>query len=422
MLKKSLLGLSSLLFIIAAYAAEDNECLHGKIVAADTRQPLEGVIVYTEHLPDTVKTNAQGEFKFERCVSVRNPFNKNFKEGEQFIRGNKIFFIIKEPEAFVKLNIYNLAGRVLRSIVNKKLSANSYSFKLPLKEISTSVSVCIVNLQIGSKSFTQQIVLGKDGILNSGKIKSSQDIKINRDNRSAQFPIDSLYIEKTNFDRIIIPIYSYKGRLDTALVSQDTVPPILEKFSWPDTAWFEIRDSIATKGGWLKFWFNDSIKANVKFSDDRGEVLSQPSTNTSISHSLSGFYSISFVGRDLAMNTVGKTILLILYDSTIIDTVPPILTVIPETLIVSKGDKIVLDTGVTVKDEVDTHIVNWREYLNITDDIKSTKERYDFLNRTVILDIPGTYTVTYKIIDTHKNLAEKKRIIIVKDTEGSGGQ
>ena len=125
-----------------------------------------------------------------------------------------------------------------------------------------------------------------------------------------------------------------------------------------------------------------------------------------------GFFRIKYQANDRAGNSAEKYRFCILYDSTVTDSVEPILTVEPDTMRFVKGSLFDPYTGLSVEDEVDSAIalINW---INITDDIETTRERTD----KITLDVVGTYTVTYKSIDTSMNLAEKKRIIIVEEGE-----
>ena len=392
--------------INVAFAATEPP-LNGTVKDVDGN-PVEGAELWVTKIDNwEALSGADGKYRFPDVPQgiVRRLAGK--RNGVQpFFAGNSIHFTINEPKTAVNLSIYNLAGKRVTTVINNILSADIYNFTLPVYELSASTYA--VALKIGEKSYVRTIIVQENGRMSA--VKPTREAA-NGNGELAEMLEDPEYIDDLNcikdgFEQAQVELSSYYGTVDVTMKIIDTIPPVI-KILGGDTVSYAYQDMDT----WRKYWDVDSFDLQFEVTDNSGKPIKQPSTNTLIEFEASSFVNFMYYAVDSSNNTASARRLIVLYDSTVVDSVRPILTVTPDTLRFIKGDKYYPDSGVVAVDSVDKHI-DLKEWIDKTDDIQNVQER---LKDVIFVDVVGTYTMTYRVMDTHMNYAEAKRTIIVTE-------
>ncbi|MBN1307562.1 MAG: hypothetical protein JXA18_06575 [Chitinispirillaceae bacterium] len=387
---------------VACIYASATMPLHGTVVDGEGN-PVVGAHLEVGKIPGWwTKTGAGGYYNFPALSAhgTRRPVGHN---RPVFIR-DRVSFEITGLHTAVRLELYDIAGRSIATVVDDILPPKRYSFVVPVARFAASVG--IVSLRIGNDCFTRKLIVDDEGSVQPGG-ESATIATLRSDSRAEGAVIDTLYCSKIDFLTARKGISSYYETVNFVMTLEDTIPPVI-RILGDDTVCLAIQDTLSM----LKYMSWDSIANLIELTDDQGYAfLSTVDYWMSWDLGKPGFATLPIHAID-GTNTTIVYIFLVFYDSTVTgDTVPPVLTIDPDTVRLTAGATFSLDSGVTAVDAVDSHIT-LNDWINITDDIKTASERN---GRTLVLDVPGTYTVTYRIMDTHMNMAEGKRTIIVAE-------
>lgn len=370
-------------------------------------KPLAGVEVYLSNTYPKDTTGSDG--KYELIGTGVRQIGQKINSINPVIRGKNISFSVSKAPSNVRLDILDLSGRSICTVLRSSASAQKYSLPLPVERLSPSLY--IVSLNIGSDHFFQRILVQQNGILQTVKNSALAEPGMGKKSASGMSgEIDQLHFVKEKFPPVDTSITSYKGTYNITMTVEDTFPPVITILN--DSTSFAFQDSAQ----WRVYWNEDSFPSQRKIEDNTG--LYWPATTFSpVTPGRACFVSITYGAHDPLYNFASANRLLILYDSTVHnDVTPPVLTVTPDTMRFTKGAIFKQWEGVTAKDQVDSTIVLVPDWVKITDDIKSKQERNP---PDITMDVVGTYTITYSTMDTHKNKVSKSRTLIVSEAAGN---
>ena len=375
-------------------------------VTNEAGNPVDSAQLYLEnHYDIDVFTDANGKYQFPVSISVLHSFTGNNRIRPAIIQ-NRFHFIVTEPQTAVRLQLFDLAGKCVKRYLNKNLAAKEYTINLVDKSLPPSMY--IITLQTGSENFTEKVVVGENGSFQtSGKVEGISDngrSQLAKKKEDEVTVSDVLTCMKAGYERQNKDINDYYTTVDFVLVEEDITPPVVTFFPGEDTVIVHFDDSDS-----LRVWMREvDIRMSAVDDKDPSPELMAP-TNTLIDTTQPGFYFLKYQARDhSAFQNVGeKERFLVLFDSTKVDTEPPVFTIDPDTITIIQGE-IYHDTGVSVIDAVDGDINTLTNYyskyfINVEGEVNTSE--------------PGTYTLTYRQIDTHLNLATATRTVIVKPQE-----
>ncbi|MBN1577301.1 MAG: hypothetical protein JW913_12155 [Chitinispirillaceae bacterium] len=388
------------LLLGSVFASSENNWLNGKVTDQDG-DAITGALVWFSTHEATAVTDSLGQYQFGDELPVCFTRQRSVETGPVLSRNSLSFNVSGQP-ASVRLEVVDLAGKCVKRVVNEQLSPRNYLFALPAGKLP--VSMCIISLKINDKRFTWRALVGENGILHTGTPSAALSSNNSRSAKLAASLNDTLHCTREKYFKVDTVIVSYEGTIDITMESIDAKGPYV-KILGGDTVQYAFQDSIT----WLKYWNTDSFSVQIEYNYD-SSFLSPP-TNTTIDMERSSFVRIPYqIYTNEFDNDTTASRLLVLYDSSKTDTEKPVITLDHDTVELTKGELFDLRDGLTITDVVDSHIV-FMDLVNITDDIRTTAERIDVYQ--INFDVPGTYTVTYRVMDTHMNMAEAKRTIIV---------
>jgi hypothetical protein len=405
---KQVLSCIFLFCFISITTASEQILLNGTVTDVEGN-PIEGALLYlADHSEIDVFTDAAGKYQFPATIPVRYSIEKQEHRRPVF-QNNGIFFTITEPKTTVCIALFNLAGKCIKQLMNKTLSPKEYHVNLADNHLPPSLYV--VSFQMGTSKFTQKIIIQENGMLQlgeySGTLTKENKNRLAKEMSEGEEINDVLVCQKEGFESKNVDITDYYATVDIVLTILDTTPPVVAFFPGEDTVVVHFDDSDS-----LRTWMRE-VDIRINATDDLDDSLELlPPTNLLIDTTQPGFYFLQYGALDDAMNLGTKDRFLILFDSTKIDTDPPIFTVVPETLYLEKGD-LYQDTGISVIDSGDGDLHTLTEgktnyFIDTTGAVNTTE--------------PGTYTITYRQIDTHRNMAMATRTVIVTETEATEPQ
>jgi hypothetical protein len=369
-------------------------------------KPIPGVVVYLDKNDPFDTTGADGRYLLTG-VGVSQAMQRR-NVAHPVLSGNAISFKVGMSATAVRLDMLDLSGRCVKNVMDGPADARTYNVQLPLKCLAPSMY--IVSLRIGNEHFTQRVLLQENGMFQPGNNSLAAQSTV-RQTASGGLTdeIDIMHFVKAHFAQVDTSIYSYSGVFNVIMNAEDTIPPVVTLLPpGSDTVYFAFQDSIH----YMKFWDPDNIPSYLHYEDNSGQAFLRPSTNTLMEKEHSSFAVIKYQVDDLAGKSTVKYRLLVLYDSTVKnDVTPPNLTVGSDTVKFTKGDIFSFMQGVSAVDAVDS-LISFASFIKVTDNVQSVQER---TAREIYMDVVGTYTITYQVMDTHKNLATRKRTLIVSE-------
>ena len=400
MVKIHIFTFSLLLFMAGLIHASSDDWIHGT-VTDESGNPIEGVDVKFLNSPAKTVTDSEGKYSFDSTVAVKYERVEIFGH-QPAITNNVIRFTVTESRIPVRLEIFNLNGQSVRLIHSGVLPAAEYRINLSEK---LSPATYLVRLEMIGEVFSQRFVI--DGSCTAGTGTAFSNMTSDQlAKKSASSFIDELQCEKLGYVSKNTGISSYKGKVDVTLMEEDTSGPVITFDEGTDTVQEHYSNTTAINS-WMQ---SDNFHLTITDNKDTSFEMFPP-TNTTIDYTKPGFADIVYNVRDRDWN-IGEAIrLIVLYDSTVTgDTDPPVFTWDQDTVHLVYGTKWNPKEGVTVTDEVDS-MVNFNPWYRITDNIETSYARDA---DGIICDVVGTYTVTYRVIDTSLNEAIVTRTVIVE--------
>jgi|GEM_PF-6302573 len=400
---KNVLSLcSSLLLCYAANGlATETTCLHGRVVDMEGN-PLAGVAVFTDYLPtsaDTI-TDADGYYQFATCTSIRTS-RPNAIPMEPVFSGNTVSFSGAARNAKVSLELFDLAGKCVSRVGGKVPANQGLSIEIPTRSLAPSAYV--LRVTVADNSFTRKAFVNENGALQvTGGVARAPLFSGVATADGAAGITDNIHFVKDKYLQKDSAITTYFAEINVAMEVKDTIPPVIT-FEGDDTLTFAFQDSTT----WRQSLYNGVI-----YSDNSGVVIQQPSTNTLIRTDSSSFVCITYSALDMENLQGTASRIFILYDSTIHnDMDPPEITIENDTVRLTTGELFYPKNDLVIADVVDFHI-HFIDWVKITDNIETVTGRFAAYT---VMDVPGTYKVTYEVVDTHRNYNSKERTVIVSD-------
>ncbi len=315
------------------------------------------------------------------------------------IRNNVVSFTVPENGVWVRCELLDLKGRCVLRPFNGFLQSSVHT--LDLKSLRLPASAYIVSLTVGKLRYTGKIVVQK-----CGGVQVSEDpesIFSLRNPLEASLSTESeTYIDYLNcladgYENVTVPLVSYLGTINLEMEVEDITPPVIQVLEG-DTVRIHYTDTVTLKTYWTDL--------RIQVSDDRDSApILYPPTNTLIDRSVPSLAVIKYQAKDRSENIGIAYRYLVLYDTVMVDTVPPVISVDPDTVYLSRGE-FFNDTGVTAFDAIDSMV-----------------QLSSFIARDGEVDVetPGIYRIVYRVIDTSMNLGTAVRIVTVEG-QNIGGQ
>ena len=405
-----LLSIVAVLGVYSAIHADSGEPLNGT-VSDQEGNPIEDALLWvTDHSDWEATTDNEGKFQFSEPVpeGVIGSFSGGNSTLAPIFTGRTIHFSVTRSSTPVKVVLYDLSGKTVLRVLDKKLPAERHSVTLPLHRLTAATY--IVQLAIGDVRYVRTVIVRENGSFFTARPTAEALSSLNAVAKRNDEPevIDELNCKKDGYEQSYTDLTSYFGTIGVTLRIIDTIPPVITILGG-DTVSYAFQDSV----NWRKYWDQDSFSVQFEVTDNSGKPIKQPSTNTLINVTRSSFVNFYYYAKDSSSNEAKARRLIVLYDSTVTDSEPPIFTIDPDTVRVIRGDKFYPDSGVTVVDSVDQHI-DLKQWILKEDDIQTEHDR---LNNTIFMDVEGTYTMTYTVMDTHMNKVSATRVIVVEAPE-----
>ena len=406
-----LLSMVAVLGVFNTGRADDSqEPLNGTVTDQEG-EPIEGALLWvTDHSEWEATTDEDGKFQFSDPVpeGVSRLFSKGSGIPAPFFNGRTIHFSVVQPFTPVKVVLYDLSGKIVLRLLDKKLPVERHSVVLPLHRLSTATY--IVQLTIGDNRYVRTVIVRENGSFSTARPSAEAVSSLAATAKRSSEPevIDELNCKKDGYEQLYTDLTSYFGTLELTMRIIDTIPPVITILGG-DTVSYAFQDS----SNWRKYWDQDSFSVQFEVTDNSGKPIKQPSTNTLINVTQSSFVNFYYYAKDSSSNEAKARRLIVLFDSTVSDTEPPIFTIDPDTVRLIRGEKFFPDSGVTVVDSIDKHI-DLKPWILKEDDIETEHDR---LKDVIFMDVEGTYTMTYTVMDTHMNKVSATRVIIVEAPE-----
>lgn len=393
-----------LIFSVITEAA--GVCVSGT-VTDEAGEPINKAKLYLIEKEWEIYTNEEGTFQFD-CSPVYHKVNEAAIV-RPVVRNGMLSFTITGTAKEVLCEIFTLTGKRVRRITGGSHQPESYNYDLKFNEFAAGSY--LLSLRIGASVQIIRMVLsdngwwvntGTNGMTTSGNALQKSATTFSDDQ------IDQLICTAEGYERQLKPVSSYADVIDFTMKVDDTTPPLVTFFEGEDTVQVHYNDDNA-----IDYWFDEDSMRVIAVDDIDSEPDLMPPIQTTINRTKPGFTTIRHGARDDNGNIGYAYRLMVLHDSTVTDDKEPpeiIFSHNRDTLHLVKGSLFDPDTGVTAVDVVDT-MVDLTSWIAVSDNIETTRERTAY----VTVDVPGTYTVTYKIIDTSLNLAMRERIIVVEE-------
>jgi hypothetical protein len=403
MIKATLLAGCLLLCITGMLNASSEAWLNGT-VTDENDEPIEGVEVKFSNSSAKTITDANGKYEFDSTVDVIS-IKSEFLSERPSLNGNFLLFTVSKDGTPVRVGIFTMNGRSVRIVHNGILPAAQHHIRL---SDHLAPATYIVQLEINGKVFSERFVVDGNRATGTGSSFSAVTVDKNAGKRASSY-IDQLICEKGGYVSKYTNLTSYKGTVDVQLAVEDTIPPVLTFDPGTDTVQIQYSDTNGIHW-WMQF---ENFCLTVTDNKDTEFHLTAP-TNTLINYSKPGFEEFVYRARDSDWNIGEARRLIVLYDSTVTDdTDPPVFNWDEDTVHLALGTIFDPLEGVTITDEVDT-MVNFIPWVDVNDDIESSFER---MADGIICDVPGTYTINYRSIDTSLNEAKASRTVVVAEAE-----
>jgi len=121
-------GINLIFLVVLAVSAEPIN-LTGTVVSKHTQQPVEGVVVTLKGKNMSDTTNAQGRFSISNGGVNVKPVEKLPRIEKISMIRDQVRFSLTRPAA-VKVEMYDVSGKLLKSALNSYANAGEYSFSL----------------------------------------------------------------------------------------------------------------------------------------------------------------------------------------------------------------------------------------------------------------------------------------------------
>jgi hypothetical protein len=184
-------------------------------------KPIPGACVFLLGKGLTDTTNAKGEFAFIAGVSGLSPLPTAHSSKQVSLNGNRLLLNLARP-ASVKVELFDMNGRLLRRLVNDRSQPGSYQFDIVPEPLT--VTMATLRVSLGQRASTFRFIPFRGSAMHS-----SNDVlsPIGNGLAKVQANVDSLKITASGYVSKVQPITSYQGMVNVALDSST-----LAKFSF----------------------------------------------------------------------------------------------------------------------------------------------------------------------------------------------
>lgn len=403
MVKLKLLAGALLFSIAGVLNASSEEWLNGT-VSDEAGKPIEGVEVkFRESIAKTI-TDADGKYAFDSTVAVIS-IRSVFSGIRPSLKSNVLSFTLSKSHTPVHVEIFTMNGRSVRTIHGGILPAGQHHIRL---SDNLAPATYIVQFEMNGEVFSERFVVDGNRTTGTGTLLNAVTAGgIAGEHASSN--IDQLICEKEGYISKYTNLTSYKGTVDVKLALEDTIGPVITFEDGTDTVQVQHDDTTGIHW-WLQF---DNFRMSVTDNKDTTFVL-KVDAETLIDYSKTGFEEFTYYAKDSDGNVGVAKRLMVLYDSTVTDdTAPPEFHWESNTVHLELGTIFDPMDGVTITDAVDS-MLNFIPWVDVSDNIEST---YDRTADGIICDVPGTYTINYRSIDTSLNEAKASRTVVVAGVE-----
>jgi len=209
-------GINLIFLVVLAVSAEPIN-LTGTVVSKHTQQPVEGVVVTLKGKNMSDTTNAQGRFSISNGGVNVKPVEKLPRIEKISMIRDQVRFSLTRPAA-VKVEMYDVSGKLLKSALNSYANAGEYSFSLTAG--LNSAQMTAIRVSIGNHySTTFRHIMLPDGrtTIASSEVSKKPDVgKLAK----IQAVIDSLHALSPRHYIKSVPVNVYE---DEIVIEMDTL-------------------------------------------------------------------------------------------------------------------------------------------------------------------------------------------------------
>ncbi|MBN2188945.1 MAG: carboxypeptidase regulatory-like domain-containing protein [Chitinispirillaceae bacterium] len=224
---KASIAIVMCLAAITAYAVDVN--ITGTVTSSVTGQPVPGADVSLAILNVTTQTDPLGRYAFVFTGAVNPAAAAHALPAPRFVNSKIRFTTVKDRQQ-VRIDLFGINGRRIRTIVNGTLKSGSHTY--PLFENAGALQMYIVFFQVdGVVRQYKYINIGDRGLSAAGADKARQPVD-NATGATALLKtatVDTLKAEKTGYRSSRREIASYTGVQDFTL---DTACAALNIYVW----------------------------------------------------------------------------------------------------------------------------------------------------------------------------------------------
>lgn len=138
--------------------------------------------------------------------------NQNNPGVQPQLKGNIFQFSILAQTENVRVQVYDLQGRILASFINENLAPGSYQIKINLGNIKAKM--CLLKADIGTQSYTRKLPFINTGVFGASStptgIPIQSEISANAENRNATLA-DTIVVTKSGYQEGRKAIAAYSG-------------------------------------------------------------------------------------------------------------------------------------------------------------------------------------------------------------------
>jgi glucosylceramidase len=147
-------ALACLAFVFSLNAAI---AITGTVKDQATQTPIQGAVVNLSASGLTSVTDKDGKYSFGSDVSVNSPHQAGQLLPMRLSGGNRLVFGVTDRPSTVRVDLYAVSGRLIRTILNRTLTEGNY--QLDLTVASAASQACLLKVRLGNNTTVLRLAM-----------------------------------------------------------------------------------------------------------------------------------------------------------------------------------------------------------------------------------------------------------------------